>query len=107
MSGKVENVTTVPQVKDDFQLKYHQGTSLRDFSSFFAMLGLFQASPNIIKQKIYDDGNWHDAGDGILVASMDACRAGDAFFRFAFTSGITTDAPRSTEIGRASCRERV
>ena len=27
---------------------------------------------------------------------MDACRAGDAFFRFAFTSGITTDAPRST-----------
>ena len=94
--GKVENVTTVPQVKDDFQLKYHQGTSLRDFSSFFAMLGLFQASPNIIKQKIYDDGNWHDAGDGILVASMDACRAGDAFFRFAFTSGITTDAPRST-----------
>ena len=85
-----------PQVKDDFQLKYHQGTSLRDFSSFFAMLGLFQASPNIIKQKIYDDGNWHDAGDGILVASMDACRAGDAFFRFAFTSGITTDAPRST-----------
>lgn len=94
--GGADKVTTVPHVRRTFLRKYHDGVSLRDFSSFFAMLGLFQASPNMLKQKLYDDGNWCSASDGILAASVDAYKEEDAFFRYAFTSAITADAPRPT-----------
>ncbi len=94
--GKTDRVVTVPHVRRTFLHKYYDGVTLRDFSSFFAMLGVFQASPNMLKQKFYDDGNWCNAGDGILAASMDSYREEDAYFRYVFTSGITADAPRPT-----------
>lgn len=94
--GKADNILTVPRVRRTFLRKYYDDVSLRDFSSFFAILGLFQASPDMFKQKLYDDGNWKNAGDGILAASMDFYKEEDAYFRYVFTSGITADAPRST-----------